>query len=796
MFFRRNTFFAKVRRFLNTDTWMVKLLGLSVIKAESARPGTVIIQIDGLSHMEFNHALSRGEMPHLKYLLKGERYANFIHYSGQPSCTPAVQAMLFYGVKMGVPAFSFRDKKTGGTFNMFNPSNALEMEKRVKKTGAPLLEDGSAYGDIFTGGAKEAHFCVSSMGWGTLLSAANPLAAAVFILMHLHIILRAAILVFIEFALAVIDSVRGFMGGKNFFSEIKYVPLRVVACVILREVIGIGAKIDIARGMPVIHMNFAGYDEQSHHRGPGSKFAHWSLRAIDNVVRMVWKAAKRSSHRDYDVIIYSDHGQESTEYYGSLYGRPVQEAVNEVLKMEISGEVHETGASSNMEYSRAGLFGGAAGPKAGALDPGISKKCAVITALGPVGHIYTPEKMSGKQKEKVARALVANARIPLVLFRAGRGRAVAINTEGKFMLPRDASAVLEKDHPFMKETARDLAELCGQADSGDIIFTGYRKQGKYITFYNERGSHGGPGSRETAGFAMLPPDIELPGGKTIITSEIREAVFRSLKRGSGGKSTISRLEAPTDGSVELKIMSYNVHACRGSDGSISPERIARVIAAHNPDIVALQEIDERNDIHQAKVIARILSMNFYYHSSVLLKTGLHGNAIFSRFDMKLIKRGSLPSIVRTPFLEKRGAIWAEINAHGRRLQVVNTHLSLFQPEGMMQTRYLMGSEWLGNIKPDDPVIFCGDFNSHINSRIFKVISAKLKSVHFHSAGRLQLRTFPSVFPIGVVDHIFLGGGITSIKTEAPKTDLEKTASDHLPLIAQVRLEQRGKKRNR
>jgi endonuclease/exonuclease/phosphatase family metal-dependent hydrolase len=786
MYSRTNTFRAKLRRFFNPDEWMIRLLRLSIIKEHSARPGAVIIQIDGLSHDEFTRAINNREMPHLARLLKKEHYLDRVHYSGQPSCTPAVQGALFYGVKSCVPAFSFKDRKTGKIFNMFLPENAAEVEKRARRQGDPLLKHGSAYGNIFTGGAKEAHFCVSAIGWGTLLSAANPFAIVVFVLMHLRIIIQSAAQVAVEIVLAIFDSIRGFIDGKNLLDEIKYIPFRVIACVIIREITGAGAKIDIARGMPVIHMNLAGYDEQSHHRGPGSKFAHWSLKAIDSVIKSVWKAAKRSSHRDYDVFIYSDHGQEETIEYSEVHGRPVQEAINRVLKEErLRAEF-----KAYSGYRRADLL---RNKPVKISWPGVEEKsgpgpAAMITALGPVGHIYPPKKLLMKQKQRIARRLIASARIPLVLVSAGQGKAIAWNAEGKFMLPRDAREILGKDHPFLKETARDLAELCGHKDAGEIIISGLRKKGRTITFYTEHGSHGGPGPHETAGFALFPPGAALPDKKTVDTAEIRKAVFAKLKHGDNGRLEISKVEAPPGETVKLKIMSYNIHACMGRDGLVRPERIAKVIARHDPDIVALQEVDTNNIVSQAKVIAKMLSMKFYYHSSVLLKTGLHGNAILSKFDIKLIKRGSLPSIVRTPFLEKRGVLWVEINAYGRKVQVINTHLSLFPPEGLLQAKYILGRDWLGNPACKDPVIFCGDFNALLNSRICRAVGRDLHSIHFHVPGRSHLKTFPSFFPLGLVDHIFLGKGIKAVKIETPETQLEKTASDHLPLIAEVRIE--------
>ena len=39
----------------------------------------------------------------------------------------------------------------------------------------------------------------------------------------------------------------------------------------------------------------------------------------------------------------------------------------------------------------------------------------------------------------------------------------------------------------------------------------------------------------------------------------------------------------------LRVATYNVHACVGTDGRHDPDRVAAVIAEVNADIVALQE---------------------------------------------------------------------------------------------------------------------------------------------------------------------------------------------------------------
>ncbi|MCE5300401.1 MAG: endonuclease/exonuclease/phosphatase family protein, partial [Spirochaetia bacterium] len=235
--------------------------------------------------------------------------------------------------------------------------------------------------------------------------------------------------------------------------------------------------------------------------------------------------------------------------------------------------------------------------------------------------------------------------------------------------------------------------------------------------------------------------------------------------------------------MKLKIMSYNVYACNGRDGKTSPERISRVIAMHNSDIIALQEIDVSNHMHQAKTAADLLPANFYYGSNSMLKTGSHGNVILSRFAMKLIKRGSRPCLVNTVYTGKNGVLRVEIKAHGRKIQVFNTQLSPFAPEGMMQAKYLTGRKWPGAPGASDPLIMCGDFNAHSNSGIYDFLKEHLTGIHFQASGKRRQEANMDGFSPGLVDHIFVGKGVKAGNIKKTLTALEKTASDHLPLIA-------------
>src|SRR5215204_6162405 len=97
----------------------------------------------------------------------------------------------------------------------------------------------------------------------------------------------------------------------------------------------------------------------------------------------------------------------------------------------------------------------------------------------------------------------------------------------------------------------------------------------------------------------------------------------------------SRDEFPT---VSFRVMTYNVHRCRGLDRAWSPERIAAVIASCHPDVVALQELDvgraRSGRIDQAETIARDLGMDVQFFPALRIMEELYGDAILSRWPAR------------------------------------------------------------------------------------------------------------------------------------------------------------------
>ena len=247
-----------------------------------------------------------------------------------------------------------------------------------------------------------------------------------------------------------------------------------------------------------------------------------------------------------------------------------------------------------------------------------------------------------------------------------------------------------------------------------------------------------------------------------------------------------------------RIMTYNVHSCRGTDGKLDVGRIAEVIAQSRPDIVALQELDCRRHrtggVDQAHAIAEKLGMGFHFNAALHVAEESYGDAILTSLPMTLVKTGPLPNLRdvkvrgRTLKLEPRGAVWVEIEIEGRKVQVINTHLGLVPPEQRLQAAHLLGPEWLGHPKASAPLILLGDFNATPRYAAYQMIGKRLKDARRLSGMRHKALTFPSRMPLIRIDHVFVSDKVAVGAMHAPDSELAKIASDHRPLVADIRVE--------
>ena len=783
---------GRLRRMISRTEWAIWLLGLKRSANQAVERGLILIQIDGLSKTQVEQAMSSGRMPFLRSLIENEHYLNRQFYSGLPASTPSVQGELYYGQPTVVPAFGFRDHRNGRLTRMFENEISQEVEERLGRDTPGLLSGGSSYCNNYGGGATEVHFCATSFGWSEFFAALNPLQLILVMILNFVMFIRVAALVVIEFFLAILGFFRGVMTGRRFWQELIMIPARVIVVVLLRELMTVGACYDAARGLPIIHLNYLGYDEQAHRRGPGSQFAHWTLRGIDHCIRRIWKAAHQGAGREYDIWVFSDHGQETTVPYQLSHGKLIQEVVASFVDQQCQASTASTQPVARHRLpSRANWIGigWLVSMLFGEQDHDIQARSANVQTVtsGPLGFVYLLNDQAQAIREKLVRYLVHEANVPMVVRSLGERSAVVDTAEGTYRLPQDAIRVFGADHPFLSDLSSDTIRLAAHADAGEMILIGWNDSQESTSFVLQNGAHAGPGKEETEAFVLLPADVPLPdsGKQYLRPNDLRMAALHFLSREEKPTGRVTAVHS----NEAIRIMTYNVHACVGMDGELSPERIARVIAQSGANIVCLQELDvfrrRSGNRDQAHAIAEHLEMSFQFHPAWRLEEERFGNATLSRFPMRIIEKKGLHQYKEDR--SRRSALWVEIDIDPQvSLQVINTHLSIYPKEQLIQAKELI-EEWIEPAKLLGPVVLCGDFNARPNSASHKAFTEAMKDVEVFTASRTEA-TYFSPFPLTRVDHIFVTEELQATSLQIIKTRMAKVASDHLPLIADLKFD--------
>lgn len=784
-----------LRRVLTRNEWAIWLLGLKRHEGQPTERGLILVQIDGLSEGELKRALDENQMPFLKSLLEKEHYQRHAFYSGLPASTPAVQAELYYGVKTAVPAFGFRDHQTGRLVRMFANDIAEEVEKRIQGNNVGLLKGGSSYGNIYSGGADDVYFCATSFGWSEFFRTLNPFNLLFVMMLNFIMFFRVVGLMVIEGFVACFGFLRGVLSGGEFWQELVMIPARVMVVVLLRELVTIGACYDSARGLPIIHMNLLGYDEQAHRRGPGSKFAHWTLDGIDHSIRRIWRSAHLGAGREYDVWIFSDHGQEETTPFRSADGKSIQSVIADWIDTGITATSTLEPKKKNRLPTRANWLGigWLVSLAFGEQDHDIQTRSPNVQTVtsGPLAFVYFLNDQARHRRTELARVLVDDYQVPMAAEPLPDNRVRIHSPEGTYELPDDAVRVFGADHPFLEDVAHDLIALVHHPDAGDLTLIGWDGSKTSTSFVLQHGAHAGPGTKETNGFAILPNDIALPdNGKPYLRpDDLRRAALHFLDRTpEGGPLQLT----PSKPANTVRFMTYNVHGCVGMDGQLSPRRIARVIAQSAADIICLQELDvcrkRSGHLNQPHEIAKHLKIDHHFHPAWQINEEQYGNAILTRFPLEIIKAGVLHQQHQDRSF--RCAMWVEIDTGGPvPIQLITTHLSIYPQEQLQQAREI-ANDWIEPALKKGPVVLCGDFNARPKSRAHKVLADALKDVETFDDSPSR-STYFSPFPVLRVDHIFVSESLTPVNVVVPFSRMARIASDHLPLTSDLKLEIRG-----
>lgn len=525
--------------------------------APAGEPGLLIVQLDGVGRELLRQAMVAGAVPTLSRWLRSGSHVGYGWHTGLPATTPAGQAVLLYGDRRTIPAFRWYEKDGARLLVANRSADAAELERRMS-TGRGLLADGGvSVSNLFSGDAPTQILTMSD----ARLPPRSTRGVASFATTSVGFVRTVVV-----FAGQVIEEL--YQARRQRRRDVQprvargwlFALLRGVTTALLHDLnVAIVAE-QMARGAPVIFVDFVDYDEVAHHAGPSRPEAMRTLDGLDRVLRFFEDVAAETNRR-YEIVVVSDHGQSQGTPFADLAGFTLQQLVD-----AISGEPHRTGPDLDRDpaerWTGANLLLTSA---VHAQTPGVNtlaRKTAnrvatdqpasatpLVAASGSLAHVYLPELDGRARREQIEQCrpgliatLALHPAIGAVMVRSETGL-VVLGSDGWRDL-RDPAAGAGPDplRRYGPRAAADLLDLDAREHVGDLVVLGrYDPETAELAAFEELvGSHGGLGGDQTAAFLLVPASWPVlaaggerypsdPGIRPVLTgTEVHQALLARL----------------------------------------------------------------------------------------------------------------------------------------------------------------------------------------------------------------------------------------------------------------------------
>jgi endonuclease/exonuclease/phosphatase family metal-dependent hydrolase len=231
--------------------------------------------------------------------------------------------------------------------------------------------------------------------------------------------------------------------------------------------------------------------------------------------------------------------------------------------------------------------------------------------------------------------------------------------------------------------------------------------------------------------------------------------------------------------MNVTLASYNIHIGLGRDGRLAPERIASVVQELKADVVALQEVP---------LGSRRFNMPSYLRKAIDYEVvpgptivdplrGDFGNALLTRRRVLSSCQIDLSVEGREP----RCALDVTLACGADTLRVAATHLGLQPAERRAQVTKLLAA--LSGTPASRATILLGDLNEWF------LWGRPLRWLHRHFEETPAPATFPAGLPLLALDRIWVKPRHLLRRLFVHASPLARVASDHLPVVAQLQLEE-------
>lgn len=238
-----------------------------------------------------------------------------------------------------------------------------------------------------------------------------------------------------------------------------------------------------------------------------------------------------------------------------------------------------------------------------------------------------------------------------------------------------------------------------------------------------------------------------------------------------------------DEAVRLRVLTYNIHHGEGTDGRFDLPRLAKVITDAQPDLVALQEVDNKTrragGVDQAAKLGELTGLHARFGKAMDYDGGQYGEAILSRLPIVATVNHPLPHDAGR---EPRAALAVQVQLpeSEQRIWFVGTHLDHLRDNS---SRLAQAKEIRRLFAPADaaealPNILAGDLNAEPQTAEIKHLTEVWQVATDHDGNNA---TYPAEDPKVRIDYVMAwpADGWRVVSCEVLD---EKVASDHRPLL--------------
>ena len=234
--------------------------------------------------------------------------------------------------------------------------------------------------------------------------------------------------------------------------------------------------------------------------------------------------------------------------------------------------------------------------------------------------------------------------------------------------------------------------------------------------------------------------------------------------------------------TRVAVLTYNIYHGEDADGGSNLDAVAGIINSLKPDLVALQEVDNKTTRVQGLDLTAELSqrtgMRGIFGKAMDYAGGEYGEAVLCRHPVVEIKNNPLP---HSPKAEPRAALEIQVELPGgERIVFVGTHLDHVRDpaDRLMQAGRI--NELYADV--DLPIILAGDLNAVPGSDPINLLCRQWTCVDPND----PQPTFPSAGPRRKIDYILFKPG-RRWKVLTTRVIDDKVTSDHCPFYAVLEL---------